>query len=548
MALLPVLPIILPLLGAAGTAGLLLLPRFTRPYARYAANAVALLATGLTTILLLFLRWGEPLNTVPSLWQPSLLFGSTLALQFDGSVYPLAFALALITFSSTLAEFGRSPGESPRLVPTMLALLSLGLFSLCAGNVLTLLLGWTLYDALLAAGQVAAGGSPRQAMRGLFLRSLATLLLWAGALVSDDGASARLWPLMPISAARGTLWAMAGLLRIWAYPFHLSAPDGLGSAPGTAPLFLGPVIGWGLWLRLVSASGGAIPGQGWVSAFAVLTMAVGGFLAWSCEDPRRTLPWIGVSVTGATLLAAVSAGPNAGPVISAGGAAWALSIAVLLMCAGLMREGLRRKAVWWGAGAWIGALTLVGVPLTLGFVTMAPLIGGLVREGPVGTGVAFVVAQASLVPSLVRWLMLPIAYPLPSGRRSVAIWVAGLGLPALTLAVTGVTLSPLVGGLELPSLGELLAIPTLPGWLIWTVSLAIGGLLAWQERNIRPRIEHLLGVGHDLWRLEWLYTAATGALDRGLSLFRAADDVVGGTGALLWSTVLCLILLLIWSA
>ncbi len=218
------------------------------------------------------------------------------------------------------------------------------------------------------------------------------------------------------------------------------------------------------------------------------------------------------------------------------------------MYAGLMREGLQRKAVWWGTGAWIGALTLVGVPLTLGFVTMAPLVGGLVRQGRVASGVAFVVAQACLVPSLVRWLMRPLAYPLPSGRGSVAIWGAGLGLPALTLAVMGVTLSPLIGGLEVPSLRELLAVPTLPGWLIWAVSLAIGGLLAWQERNVRPRIEHLLGVGHDLLRLEWLYTATTGALDRGLSLFRAADDVVGGTGALLWSTVLCLILLLIWSA
>ena len=38
-----------------------------------------------------------------------------------------------------------------------------------------------------------------------------------------------------------------------------------------------------------------------------------------------------------------------------------------------------------------------------------------------------------------------------------------------------------------------------------------------------------------------------GALERGLGVFRVVDEIVGGAGALLWSWLLFLILLLIWS-
>jgi hypothetical protein len=56
----------------------------------------------------------------------------------------------------------------------------------------------------------------------------------------------------------------------------------------------------------------------------------------------------------------------------------------------------------------------------------------------------------------------------------------------------------------------------------------------------------LLGAVHDVLRLEWFYGAVAGAFGRGLSLFRVADQVVGGAGALLWSLLLFLLLLLVW--
>jgi hypothetical protein len=106
----------------------------------------------------------------------------------------------------------------------------------------------------------------------------------------------------------------------------------------------------------------------------------------------------------------------------------------------------------------------------------------------------------------------------------------------------------LVAGTAVPSMGALFSAPGLAGWLVWVISLSVGGVLAWQDENMRQRMTLLLDALHDLLRLEWLYDTLVGALERGLSALRAVDEVVGGAGALLWSLLIFLLLLLIWSS
>ena len=541
-SLLPVLTIILPLLGAGGILGLSLVPR-ARALTRY----IALIAACLTTILILTFTWVEPVTTVVvSLWQPSLLFGAALALRPDVIMQPLALVLALITCSAILVGIGRAEEPHPRLAATLLALLSAGLAALWAANLLTMIVIWAIYDLLHAAGRIAAGGSGRTAVRSLILGYLATLALWSGVLLANGGAGSELWSLVAFSGAPLTLWVVAGLLRLWVYPLHLSTPDDLGAAQSlAAPLLLGPVIGWGLWLRLVQANGGSIPGNTWVTIVAAVTLAVGGFLAWSCESPRRMLPWIGMGVSGSVLLTAGLAGDSAITVIAADSVAWALGLAVLLLS-----DGLQREALWWNIPPLVGALALMGVVLTLGFVADEILIGDLTKGGSPGWGGAFFVGCLFLVPSLVRWLLLRPSSPFPRkeggwGIRSVARGV-GLGVPALLLILAILPPSLLTDDFLVPSLSPLFATPGLTGWLLLAVSLAGGGVLAWQERNLRPKIQLFLSAAHDLLRLEWLYDAVAGALDRGLSMLRAAGEEVGGAGALLWSWLLFFLLLLVW--
>ncbi|MEA3342285.1 MAG: hypothetical protein U9R15_20150, partial [Chloroflexota bacterium] len=343
-----------------------------------------------------------------------------------------------------------------------------------------------------------------------------------------------------------TLWAAAGILRLWAYPFHLAAPDDLGvTSPVVILLLFGPITGWGLWLRLASANGGVIPGGAWIPILAAATLALGGFFAWSCKTARSALPWISMGVTGTVLLAAQLAEGSAVTIMSIGSAAWVLGIAVLFL-----NDGLQRESAWWSLPSLFGALALLGMPLTLGFVAEATLIGELTRAGQLGWGIAFFVGNLFMVPAMVRWLLLPASSPLPNQRWLLVARVAGRGLPVLLLIVAGLYPPLLIGsaqgGAQPPSMSALFALPGLGGWLLWAVSLAGGGVLAWQDGNLRPRMTLLLSATHDLLRLNWFYDAVVGALDRGLSVLRAADEVVGGAGALLWSWLLFLIILLAW--
>lgn len=535
MALFSVLPIILPLLGAAGVFLLSLVMRL-RPHTRY----LALAASAITAVLLLASRWMPPTAFVPSLWRPSLLFGTPLMLQSDIAVQPLALVLALALCSALLPAIAYAQEIPARLLALLLLLLSAGLTALWAANPLTMVIAWAVYDLVQMAAHIAAGGSSRAALRGLFFGSLATLLLWGGTLLRANDGSSDLWSLMAPARKQLTLWAAAGLLRLWSYPFHLAIPDDLEKTPSLPSLFLGPLIGWGLWLRLALANAGSLPGGVWAPALAAVTLAMGGFLAWSCGSARRILPWAGMAAGGTVLLAAHLAERNAASVITAGSVAWALGVTALSL-----HDGLRREAPWWSVPMAFGALALLGLPPTLGFMPQAVLLGGLTRRVLLGWGSAFFFGTLFLIPALVRNLLSPATFPLPNRRWRLALIGIGPALPSLLLITAGLYPPVISDRLSTLSLGTSFALPGLAGWLLWAVSLACGGVLAWQERNVRPRLELLLGAVHDLLRLEWLYGAIVEALDRGLSVLRAADEVVGGAGALLWSLLLFLLILLV---
>jgi len=571
MSFLLTLTIILPLLGAVGTLLVSSLPhRRVRLYAR----TIALVAAGITVILILSLGRTDPVRVNLSLWQPSLLFGAALALRTDVFMQPLALALALATCSVFLVNLGRSgeslpleAGSPPELrltersswlMAVLLALLSAGLAALWAANLLTMIISWTIYDLLSAAGHMAIGGSRSKAVRGLIFGGVATLLLWSGALLSESGVGSEQWTLVTLGNTQLALWILAGVLRLWLYPFHLPASGDsqggasfYGATPLATPLLLDPILGWGLWFRLASASGGAIPvgagspGGGWVSSIAAITLALGGFLAWSCKSPRHSLPWIGMGVMGSVLLAAVLAGEDAAAIIAAGGVVWLLGVTVLSLMP-FLNAGLRQDAPWWGIPSVLAALALVGAPLTLGFVIEAILMGALTGGGHPGWGVAFFVGHLFLIPALARWLLSPAPFSPPGQRWRLVVGGIGLGLPALLLIVAGLYPPIFVDGASFLLLGTLLARPGLMGWLLWVLPLAGGGVLIWQEENLRPTIELWLSAAHDLLRLEWLYELLVGALERGLGVLRVADEIVGGAGALLWSWVLFLVFLLIW--
>ena len=180
-----VIIVFLLLAGAVGILGLSLVSRF-RPYMQY----VSLGVVGLVTVFALSLRWLGPYESIPSLWQPSSLFGVAPVLQNDVIVQPLVFVLVLSTCVAQLAMLSRAEAPSPRFLVVRLGMVAASLVALWGGNPLAVIIGWATYDLLLAAQYIAFGGAEGMAVRGLTLVSLATLLLCGGALL-DGGEGGR---------------------------------------------------------------------------------------------------------------------------------------------------------------------------------------------------------------------------------------------------------------------------------------------------------------------------------------------------------------------
>lgn len=516
---------------------------------------------------------------VLSLWRPALLFDTILLLHADPVSHPLALSAVLLMVCAACVELGGSHPFRPRLAAAMLTLLAVELVVLWSANVVTLLVSLVLYDLVYALAYLVADGSARVAMRGLFLGTLATLCLLSGAVLSGGLAAAGLWRTLILGSDISlTLWVLAAALRLSIYPFHLSAPeDFVSSSPLAIPLLLRPLSGWILWLRIVTISYGSLPAQPGVLNLALASIVFGVLMAWSSGSHLHTVLWSGVGAAGTVLLAGMTAGRDALAVVAAGSVTWMLGLGVLFLS-----RFVAARALKWQIPSLIGGWALLGLPGTLGFVSGAMLYGGtagagrtLIRLAVGGLWAVF------LIPSLVRFLIaapratreqhhegheghedheytdgrllfthsfarifgcIRAPFVAPFVARKLG-YVCGLGLPAFLLVIAG--LFPVLlfdsTAIAVPSFVTILGLPGIVGWLLWLGGLVVGGLLSWKDGVLRSEGGAALEAIYSLLRLEWLYDALAGALNRGLAVFRAADELIGGAGALLWA---CLIFLL----
>lgn len=553
------LTVILPLLGAGGIfLASLVFTKLDIEGRRFWTFVAALAVAAVTFASVLALKGRGGATALLSSSRPPLLAESVIRFQLEPGLWPLAVAMSLVTCSVLLADFGRTSSHPLRLTALALALLAAGLAALWSANPLTTIISWALYDFFFLLGQVAAGARRSESVRALALGSVASLLLWTGVLVAGNGTGSVQWSLMPAGGTKMTFWVLAGLLRLGVYPLHLSIPGRLdASSPSVTTLFLSPVIGWGLWGRLALVNDGSLPVSPWMMLPGLLTLVAGGFLAWTARSSRDTLPWIGMGANGAVLCSSVLAslsggGQSAGEsvalaILVLGVTSWTLGMVVLLWADGLVLPITLHARVLPSIPSLLGALSLVGAPITLGFVAESYLMGGLARLGQWGWVAGFFAGQMFLVAAVARWLI-PITQPEELDLRSLESLVPAAGWlgSALFLIVGGLVPNLLLSGSFSLSLWHLLVRPSLIGWLLWGASLLLGGVLAWQDAYLRPRISLWLDALHDVVRFDWAWDLLIDAFDRGLSVVRIADDILGGKGALLWSFIILLIVILAW--
>ena len=528
--------------GSVGILGLSLIPRL-----RVYITPVVSILLGIIFGLVLILRWVGTVDYVISVWRPTAMFRSILVLRVSDVSYPLSFSLILVSLSAVLV--GLRDGVKGRAGQTIVFLLGLAwmLVSFWSANPLTLIVGWACFDIGNVVNMILANQVRKQVLHRWIFGTIATLLLWCGAILPGIGVQTSFWTLITPSQAQLVLWGLAGIFRVYAFPFHFSGIQARFEVKSNGVLaLLSPIVGWGFWLHLLVTNDGFLPGSSWILILAVLTVAVGGLLAWAARSPEQSLGWLGIGFSGSILLAAAVAGVDALPISVVGSVVWVIGMAILFLGGGLEGQEKLWKRLVWASPVLVASLNLLGAPFTLGFYTQSIVFEGIVQERSVFLGIAFLVGYVFLIAALVRYVLQRPAVPKIERLWVRISYVVGIG--ALTLVLLGAMFFPsllIPRGMLIP-LGRLFSAPGVIGWVLFPISLVFGALLAWQDKHLRSKIALGLDMLYDFLRFEWLYNVLVGALGRGITLLREADEVIGGAGALLWSLLLLLLILLVW--
>jgi hypothetical protein len=248
-------------------------------------------------------------------------------------------------------------------------------------------------------------------------------------------------------------------------------------------------------------------------------------------------------------LAGASAAVGAGGIVAAAACAWLLGVTLIGAACSQRSATLTRIA---NITRTVGALCLIGLPLTVGFIGQAGLAAGFATRGAAGlalllgliltlAGLAFLLLRHVVAPAVAPLRGEPIALPLnldSSRARDAAGWLAAL-VPALAF---GIAPSLLNAG----TLLDALARNGIVGWLSWLIALGLGAAL-WRTRaRWWPRLS---GNGRQraatILKLSWLYSLLGGAGNRLSAPFARVFTFLESDGALLWAMIIALLLLLI---
>ncbi|TKR22014.1 sodium:proton antiporter [Cellulomonas hominis] len=458
-----ILPVLLPLAGAVGTAVL--------PRRRSVGLAVAVAQLGLAVAAVIAVLRHGPLRGSPGGWEPPL----GIALRLDGlgaAVGLLSAVVVLAVLSHAAARPSATGGPSawPLTLVTVAGLQAV----LVSGDLFTTYVALELLT-VGAVGLVALGGrralAPAlrylcTAVLGSFAVLVAVALVHAhtGTLTLELAAGA-----LPPGPAQATVLALAtvGLgVKAALAPLHAWLPAAHAAAPTTVSPLLSALVVKGslvVLLRLWTAFGGH---TGLAVLLAVLGSGAvlwGGVLALRQDRLKRLVAYSTVAQVGYLVLLLPLVTPGLDPAAGAptrSGALIAWEGALLL----LLAHGLAKAAMFLAAGTLVGVaggdrvadlagtatrapmvvLTfgvagacLAGLPPSLGFVGKWRLL-----ESAVGSGawwaVAVLLAGGLLTAAATTRVLAVALRPDPEPARARPAVPAGVRWPALSLALLAV--------------------------------------------------------------------------------------------------------------
>jgi formate hydrogenlyase subunit 3/multisubunit Na+/H+ antiporter MnhD subunit len=520
-------------------------------------------------------------------WGPPTLFGGPLAFGLSGLAAPFVVAVCLLNLAGTLAAWHDDelqPSRKLRASRRTLGLSAAALLFLLAANWLTLVVAAILFDAVLCLWLARRRPASGVVERFLLPTSIGDLALIATVYLSRlYPAEERLWPIPPVLSLNGVgvgegsaslpfvaggLLALAALLRLGAYPLDgwlrpggpvSDADEGIGSDPGDR-LALLVARSLGVYLWLLATAQGIIPGPwgGLILLIAVLGMSLTAILTWHAERYREGVAYLTSFLVSQVVLTAPLMGQSGQGVILVLGGNLLLGIAILsLGPISVARIRAGGRSLFLSLPVVLAAASLIGLPLTLGFIGRVALYRLALSDGSVLLIFVMLFSEVLVFSALWRWLrsddssggQAEAGRLFPSLLRPVA--ACSLGLLLLLFGVSPPLLERLVGegsDIALPNLAHTLQALDLP----LTLTLLLPFPLAyWLERrhvfarSVAGEARRMVEVA---LRLEWAERTLADLLGRAGKVLMLLWNVVEGEHYLGWGLVLALGALLFWAS
>jgi hypothetical protein len=555
---------------AIGTLFVWIIGRYTRNVDLTGTTAVVFWIAATAQVLGLRIQPQMPIYS--RAWKPIILPGANLLWVGDGWNWYVSLLIILLGGVAILLgifvdgdEESGELNDANRQITTTLAsnlgVLSVALLFVGSGNLLTVTLTWVVMDLLILARNALVAPSLQKSntddtpARPLFANQAqgfslfgALLLLISLLPAGVDGPGQPLFGgVLPIETV--FLLLLASAIRAGSYPFHLWLLPANSRHIRLPNRFLDHLIPGlcGLWLLgWASGLGGKeLLQEALFVGLVLLALVASAVAAYTATEKPGHTTFVLITSVGIAGLTSILSGES-------GPAALIWPTTTFALGGGLWLVGERIWREWgWQLPVSIGALALVGVPFTPGFLTQSAiarlLAGDFSGNLVMPFFAAYILAQSIYVSAMLRswgvqsrdtvvhsssyvWRLL-----ISSIILALPLVVAGI-FPRFMAALAGIanTIPQNVG--NPPS-----AVADTPVWLTLGVPLLLGMGLA----VIRPYFWQSLGRWPDrvarLAGLEWVaqFTGWTGK--NSASVWKSAIDVMEGRGAVGWLITFALI-------
>ena len=491
---------------------------------------------------------GGRLVEVP--WAPSM--GLSLSFHLDG--LGLLFATIITAVGALVVLYASryldGHPQAGRFYAALFAFMGAMLGVALSDNILTLFVFWELtgFASFLLIGFDHEREESRQAaIQALVVTGAGGLaLLAAGVLLLDVSGTTSLSVMADSRAAivaHPFYGAMAALVLLAAFtksaqvPFHFWLPNAMAApTPVSAYLHSATMVKAGVYLlaRMTPLLGGTPLWTSAVTAVGATTMLVGAYRSVQETDLKRILAYSTLSALGVlTMLLGVGtreavvaalvylvahAGYKGALFLVAGAIDHETGTRDVTMLGGL-RRAMPRTALAGGAAA----LSMAGVPLTIGFVGKDGAYEALLHGGGWGPWLLAAMVLASVLLGLAGLLagVQPFRGETRPDDAAVHEPAWPLWAPPLVLAAAGVLVGVmpfLLNGTLSAAASSVMGEPVTLQLAIWhglTPALALSGLTLAGVAAAYP-LRH--GIATRTWRpamgTEWLYTAGLATLDR----------------------------------